>query len=468
MKIDDTEIIERTKKGPYTAISEKLKNRGDGTLLVRIRKNKAEFFYRYKDSGSNNYKHHKLGNHHLNGASGITTQKARDDAQILANLRRDGMNIEAHILATQKARDQSNKKTVQVEQEKNQLALFGTLLDDYIEIHLKERSSYTSVKSAFNLHIKKVDRFQHLLLKPAKDITPGDIVDIVARLIHEVKLQQQCNRMRSYLSAAFAWAMKYDLNPALKTLERQHIKYGVIANPVTNIPLQEHFEKKRKAQLSDRQIWLLWRYGPPTMGKAGIFAKLLLALGGVRQEQLLRVPWSKIQLSGSYPHLKIESRKGRGSKAYEYVVPIGPLALDIFKYLKQAYGDCKYPFPGSRGSGILPDRPMGHDTFDKPLKRFHHFVKEELNTDIPRITLGMIRGSVSTRMNEAKVEKAIKEKIQGHNQRDVTTEHYDIWDFKQEKANAIKKWDGYLTQLIKKPFKSITDRMPEEGNHLPE
>lgn len=198
------------------------------------------------------------------------------------------------------------------------------------------------------------------------------------------------------------------------------------------------------------------------MGKSGHVIQLLLALGGVRQEHLLRTPWENIKLKGNLPHLRMQSRKGRGSKPYDYIVPINDTALELFKYLQITYGHCDYPIPSTKGAGDVKNQPLGHDTFDKPLKRFQAHIRDELEIEMLPFTIGMIRGSVSTRMHEAGVDKPTKEKLQGHNQKDVTTEHYDVWEYKEEKLKASQKWEKYLLKLINTPYEKITDRKPEE------
>ena len=457
--INDEMLINYATNGPFREISQKLANRGDGTLLIRVKPSSVKFFFRYKEAGARYYTHHVIGSHHLNSPVGITFRKALNDAQRLADLRRDGHDISA--ILDQGKQESSSRLASVSPPSKPDTGSFRSLLEDYLELHLAGRRSYESVKSAFTKHVIRVKRFGYMLNLPANEIMPQHIVDIIARLIHEVGVRQQCNRVRSYLSAAFSWAMKHDHNPALATSDR-NVRFHITVNPVLNIPTQEHFESKGKEQLTDRQIWLLWHHGLPTMGKSGHRAQLRLSLGGVRQEHLLNTPWENIQLKGRFPHLRMTSRKGRGNRPYDYIVPINDTALALFKYLQKAYGHCDYPIPSSRGAGDVIDKPLGIDTFDKPLKRFRAYIRDELEIEILPFTIGSIRGSVSTRMHEAGVKKEIKEKLQGHNQRDVTTEHYDVWGYREEKLQASQKWEAYLLKLINTPYDKVTDRKPEE------
>ncbi len=224
-------------------------------------------------------------------------------------------------------------------------------------------------------------------------------------------------------------------------------------------------EKAGKGQLTDRQIWEVWHLAPTIMGKPGLVAQLLLALGGVRQEQLITTPWEKIKLEGSYPHILLTNTKGRSNYTVggrDYMVPLNQTAVALFTHLKRLYGHCVYPFPGGTTGHESLDKYMSYAAFNRPLSRFQKHLKNVIGSPSGWFTIGMIRGSISTRMNEAGVSKMIKEKIAGHNQKDVTTTHYDMWEYKKEKREATEQWESYLKKIISLPYEEVTDRLPEE------
>ncbi len=217
--------------------------------------------------------------------------------------------------------------------------------------------------------------------------------------------------------------------------------------------------------MTDRQIWEVWHLAPTIMGKPGLVAQLLLALGGVRQEQLITTPWEKIKLEGSYPHILLNNSKGRSNYTVggrDYMVPLNETAVVLLSHLKRLYGHCSYPFPGGTNGHESLTSHMSYAAFNRPLSRFHKHLKNVMGSSSGWFTIGMIRGSISTRMNEAGVSKMVKEKIAGHNQKDVTTTHYDMWEYKKEKQEAARLWESYLKKIISLPYEEVTDRLPED------
>ena len=51
-------------------------------------------------------------------------------------------------------------------------------------------------------------------------------------------------------------------------------------------------------------------------------------------------------------------------------------------------------------------------------------------------------------MGEAGLSKEIRDRIQGHAFSDVSSKHYDRFDYWAEKQAAMKKWERWLNQQI--------------------
>ena len=272
--ITDNEVLNTFKElnGKATKKAYKLSGRGSGSLVIRYRDKLVEFYYKYSENRKRNYK--KIGSFHMNGSDGISVAKAFDIAKTLSTIRSDGGDMQSYLDAVG-----FSKNATQLE-DLDTIATFGQLLTDYPELKLKGRSSYDNAKGMFKNHITELKRFKRIINKPANEIEPKDLVPIIARMIHERGLRQQCNRIRTYLVAAFNWAIAHDLNPRLYNHDGKPRRYGIQYNPAHNIPVQEDFENSKKSQLTDRQIWLIWHHAPEIMGKGGWLCRLALALGG--------------------------------------------------------------------------------------------------------------------------------------------------------------------------------------------
>ena len=81
---------------------------------------------------------------------------------------------------------------------------------------------------------------------------------------------------------------------------------------------------------------------------------------------------------------------------------------------------------------------------------------------MPHLSMGMLRGTISTFMADAGVEDGIKDKIQMYNISNVKTEHYERYQFMEAKLIELNKWDQYLRKLLNTPYSDLKDTHPEE------
>jgi hypothetical protein len=58
-----------------------------------------------------------------------------------------------------------------------------------------------------------------------------------------------------------------------------------------------------------------------------------------------------------------------------------------------------------------------------------------------------IRRTCKTLMGEAKLSKDIRDRIQNHKKGDVSSKHYDRYDYLDEKCHALKVWEGKLINV---------------------
>jgi len=66
-----------------------------------------------------------------------------------------------------------------------------------------------------------------------------------------------------------------------------------------------------------------------------------------------------------------------------------------------------------------------------------------------------IRRTVKTLMGKAGIDKAIRDRIQNHSLQDVSSKHYDRYDYLPEKRQALKVWNDYLGLIIN-PKKNVS------------
>ena len=59
-----------------------------------------------------------------------------------------------------------------------------------------------------------------------------------------------------------------------------------------------------------------------------------------------------------------------------------------------------------------------------------------------------IRRTVKSRIGEIGISKDIRDRLHNHALHDVSSKHYDRYDYLQPKKDAIKIWNDWLTEVI--------------------
>ncbi|MBS3953101.1 MAG: site-specific integrase [Methylomicrobium sp.] len=122
-----------------------------------------------------------------------------------------------------------------------------------------------------------------------------------------------------------------------------------------------------------------------------------------------------------------------------HVLPLVPLARRLLEALIMFSGESEFLMPGRYNPNeSIHKTSLGH-TLAKLQKQSPHF---------PVITPRDLRRTVKTRMGEIGIDKSIRDKIQNHALNDVSSKHYDRWDYLPEKRTALEKWCEYLEHQL--------------------
>ena len=298
----------------------------------------------------------------------------------------------------------------------------------------------------------------------ARDVRPEDLKPMIDHVINVKGKGPTGNKIIAYVSAAATWAKNYDEDVTVKEGDRISEAFGIQMNPFLGMKKYSQFINKGKYQLTDKQLWLLWHESLRCMGISGRVARILIAIGGIRQEHLIKMTWEDFEEDAIYPNIESVTHKtGIGHKPVRYACALNSLCLHEILELRNITGHRKHLFPvNERALSKDPvDRHMRHDAFDKPFKRLYQHVLKEYDYAMPHLSMGMLRGTISTFMADASVEDSIKDKIQMYNIRNVKTEHYERYQFMEAKLHELTKWDQYLRRLLNKPYSELKDIHPE-------
>jgi integrase len=276
---------------------------------------------------------------------------------------------------------------------------------------------------------KKVDadlkyNCKDILLLQAKDITPTHIRKILYTIISRGS-KVQANRIRSYLRRAFELGVYHDNDP--KNLSND-FTFQITANPVDAIPKDSGAEMAGERNLSFSEIKQIWH--DTTMHEQFHLATKLLILYGCRPWELcgaLKQEFDFDSMIWSAPPDRVKNERW-------LILPITPLAKEFLDRLYMYSGNSKYLFPGRYNE----EKPIHKTSLGHTISRI-----ESVQAFSPRD----LRRTVKTRMGEIGIEKSIRDRIQNHALNDVSSKHYDRYDYLQEKRKALLTWEKYLLEL---------------------
>ena len=213
--------------------------------------------------------------------------------------------------------------------------------------------------------------------------------------------------------------------------------------PITPVPSKS---KPGERNLSADEIRLLWSSLDTSnmMDTTKTVIRLLLATGGQRVEEVLHMQWHELDFDRKLWELS-SSRTKNGKP---HVIPLSELAVSLIKGLGNSIKDSDYVFPHKDDES----KPMPYHTISKAVYRFCNPPKDKNGKlkypAFPKFILRDIRRTVKSRMGEIGISKEIRDRLQNHALHDVSSKHYDRYDYLQPKKDAINTWNEWLENTI--------------------
>lgn len=390
---------------------------------------KVTFIYLYREPVANKQRVMKLGSYYGTGRDGL----ARDGGLTLKEAYAayaDARRIREEGRDPQIVRDetlQMEEATRRAEQERRKLeAAKGSirqLFDAYThDLKANQKRSWGEVSRALSANVFPIVADT----TKAKDVSPGDIKAVLATMIKRDSTIA-ANRVRAYLSAAFSFGIHWDNDP---NRHFEQLRFGITANPVRDVPKPERSETPRERHLSESEVKQLWdvlgsyQFHPKTIAAI----RLLFALGGQRVEEVLGLHADDVDMQNRLVTLR-DTKNGS-----THVVPFGDVAAPI---LQGRLSDGGALFAKVKGQGIIDHYTLSH-AVRKLCKR----------TGIEPFVPKDIRRTVKTLMGAAGIRKEDRDRFQNHALSDVSSKHYDRYDYLAEKRQVMAVWDAYLKTIF--------------------
>lgn len=429
-------------------VSESVGGRGDGALVFERRKSEVtESYYRYSFKGKDTRL--KIGLYKVTRTSpGLNLADTRDKAHELSRLRRDcGGDLKGYLARIK----QDEEQQLIEEQRKLELEAMKGTFADLIQAYcadqkLQGKPTAEKTENGFARNVFKP--YPAMVRKKAKDITPDDVVTILAK-IHNRGSPGESVRFRGILHACFSFGQKSDYDPTRQGEKRFHIQH----NPVSAVRKNTQAVKVGDRVLSNDEVKRLWDNVDKTHGVgfiAASFVKFMFATGGQRPLQLLAAKWEDYDFQRNC--VTLLDSKGKGS-VKQHVIPLTHRAISILEEVRIATGGYPYPFCSgrpSRKSGELT--PITLDGLKNVFIRYNKQITEEaLNAGNPapkHFTARDIRRTVKNILIDARVSREHRNLLQSHALTGVDFKNYDRHEHLPEKREAIRLYDALLEKII--------------------
>lgn len=300
------------------------------------------------------------------------------------------------------------------------------LFDDYIgNLKAKDKRSWSHVQQTYDLNIKPF-----LANKKTNEVTPDDIVDVIQR-IYKRKANTVARNTQAYLLAAFNFGMRARFDPKVET----SAEYMLNSNPVAPIPRADSVNVGER-NLNSVEIKILFNELAKTAMhfQTQVALKLILATGQ-RIEEILGMRKSEI----NYTDYLWELSASRTKNGLAHVVPLTDMTMSMIRSLDAiAVEDCLFPRKDNARE------PMPYHTLSKAVNRFC----KNCNVSLAKFVPKDLRRTAKSRMGEIGIEKTIRDRLQNHALNDVSSKHYDRYDYLAEKRAAMQRWNTWLEQII--------------------
>ncbi|WP_283131450.1 tyrosine-type recombinase/integrase [Enterovibrio norvegicus] len=267
----------------------------------------------------------------------------------------------------------------------------------------------------------------------AKDVTAHELKLVLAGMIRR-GAKTQSNRVRSYLMAAFNYGLRHDNDPANFIDEA---KFGLVFNPMTAIPKQKDAERVGEHYLKIGELLqviadLNGEYERFKMGDT-IRCLILLCLytGGQRPYELAASKWEAVD----WQQKSLLVSRDLSKNKREHVIPLTETALAVLRQLREANQDSAYIFPHR----LNRNEHIRLDSLSQAVTRYR-----EATPFVSSFTPRDIRRTCKTLMGEIGISKSIRDRIQNHALNDVSSKHYDRYEYLPEKRRALESWEQRL------------------------
>jgi integrase len=279
--------------------------------------------------------------------------------------------------------------------------------------------------------------------KPAKEITHRDVKPHLAE-IHKRGAVSSAAHARAFISAAFSFAMA-SANAYHQTAGE--VDWGVTVNPCSAIPVDPNSKKVGTRYLTTSEYRLFWNWlADPVRASIAVPVLQMIMLTGQRVQEIIGLT-DNPEVAERYEALGVRmglfdpiekildwSNTKNGDP---HTLPLPQRAVDLMKVRRvNVHG---LYFPQRR-------HPIHVQTISAPEQLVEEFLKQ--HPGFAKFTPRDLRRTWKTLAGAAGLSKDIRDRLQNHAKSDVSSRHYDRYEYMAEKRAAVETWAAYVERIL--------------------
>lgn len=356
----------------------------------------------------------KLG-YSVKAAQLAASDLAKRNAETPGGLRAERERQEAAHEAEKKAAAARERYTLQA------------LCDEYCDwLEKREKGSHKDARNIFDNHL--TEQFPELVKLPAAQVEKRQIVEAVRKLTEAGKLAT-ARKLRSYLRAAYACAVKADSDASLPAA---FIAFNVTSNPVESTAAIKGKADKNPLPLAElRRYWNALKAEPAPIGAA---LRLHVLTGGQRVAQLVRLQHGDV----AQHTLQLFDPKGKRTEPRPHLLPLTKqIRAELALLAPEGYAL-------STDGGKTPMHPTSLTAWASDVAT---------RAKINGFQLKRVRSGVETALAAVGIPLHIRGQLQSHGISGVQATHYDAHEYLPEKRHALEALHNLLER---KDAKNVT------------
>jgi integrase len=290
------------------------------------------------------------------------------------------------------------------------------LLDGYIG-HLTRQGKHRAAKETGYAFARVLAHMDERML--ARDVQPQHIVNVL-RPIHQSGAASMADHLRGYISAAFTWGLKNE-NDYRTDKPRT---FRLSTNPCAPIPVAEKVAGNRFLSVQELRTFWYWLHERECHARTVL---RMMILTGQRIEMLCEI---RADMFDGECVFWPTTKTGK-----PHLLPLPRQAVYILRSTEP--NEHGWFFPRL----FLPERPLGDDRVLDVVRRYRRTGVEHF---VPRD----IRRTWKTLAGKAGLTKVERDLIQCHSIGDVSSRHYDRYEYVNEKRQAMERWSDWFAAQI--------------------